>query len=112
MFLMLWLALGPLRPGVLAPPMQICIALFPLPAAWDWTVQSLGRRESSNIVRVITGAMLAFAFCDVLLLVLLAKWTYLAIALGVIASYMLGIFLRLLSSNALRRVVEEHFPGL
>jgi len=37
--------------------MLILTALFPLAGIVDWTSQALGKRESHNLLRVLTGAM-------------------------------------------------------
>jgi uncharacterized membrane protein len=39
----------------------LILALLPLPVALDWSTQTLGYRESSNLVRIITGFLYGVA---------------------------------------------------
>ncbi|MCI4372418.1 MAG: DUF2085 domain-containing protein [Thermoplasmata archaeon] len=90
---------------------QLLIALAPLPAALDWTTQALGRRESSNLLRAASGALLGFALTDVVLLIVTQRWLFVGGAFLVFTVYVAAVLLALKFSGAWRRVLEEHFPG-
>jgi uncharacterized membrane protein len=92
------------------PLPQLVIALAPLPAALDWVSQSMGGRESTNLVRAVTGAMLGFALSDVLALLAFGKWNLFGAAVIVFALYVGALLLTLLATGAWRRVLGEHFP--
>jgi len=86
------------------------IALAPVPATVDWLTQSVGKRESTNLLRFVTGALLGFAFADVLALLWFRSWLFFLGAALVFLTYSGAIVLILLRAGALRRVVAEHFP--
>jgi len=94
------------------PRVEWVLAFFPLLAAWDWVGQAEGRRESTNPLRIVSGALLGFAALDVLALLLTGRWTSLAGAILVVAAYLGVVALALRASGAWRRVLEEHFPGI
>lgn len=93
------------------PPFQLPFALAPLPAALDWVTQSIGTRESTNPLRIVSGALLGAAFADLLALAFTGQWLLFLGALGVIAAYIGGIGFILYRTGSWRRVLEEHFPG-
>jgi uncharacterized membrane protein len=95
-----------------APAFQIACALAPLPAAADWLTQSLGRRESTNGVRLISGALLGLAVADALALLLLGQWLYFGAAVLVFGFYVVGLLAVLRATGGWRRVLAEHFPGV
>lgn len=89
---------------------QAPFALAPLPAAWDWTTQALGRRESTNILRLVSGALLGAAWGDAGVLLTSLHWLLLLGALTTVLTYLVGIVATLHWRGALPRVVDEHFP--
>lgn len=97
---------------VLQPPFQLVWVVAPLPAAVDWSLQAIRGRESTNLRRLISGALLGAAFLDVLLLLLTRTWLGVAAAVVVFLAYALGIAALLFASGAWRRVLEEHLPGI
>lgn len=110
--LVLWgLALRTLFPLAL-PMFQWPFALLPLPATIDWTRQSLGNGESTNLRRLWTGAFFGLGGADLLLLLVFRPWPYGAIGLGVLLTYIVAIVGVLSARGALRRIVDEHFPGI
>lgn len=110
-FVVVYLLRVDLPVPLFVPTAQLLFALAPLPAAIDWLTQTAGRRESSNPIRVITGAFLGLAFADALALLLSENWLLFAGAVLVFALYLATILSVLKISGAWRRVVEEHFPG-
>jgi len=111
-----WLALF-LVGGLSGSPLfsirtQAVLTLFPLLASGDWVSQSMGRRESSNLLRVLSGALLGFALVNALGLLLTGQ---LSIFLGqalVAGAYLGALLLALWVTGAWRRVLVEHFPGI
>ncbi|MCI4340426.1 MAG: DUF2085 domain-containing protein [Thermoplasmata archaeon] len=101
----------PAGPGLLSPSLQLLVALAPLPAAADWTTQAIGRRESSTPVRLVTGALLGFAFSDLLSLLVLRPWWWFVVGLGFAGLYMGAIVTVLAFTGTWRSVLEERFPG-
>lgn len=105
-------ALAVLRAGVASPLALAAFALAPCPAAVDWFLQSTKARESTNPVRVTTGALLGAAFGGLLALPLSGQWLYFWGGCAVLFAYVFGIAAALRYRGAWRRVLEEHFPGL
>jgi len=93
------------------PSAQLLFALGPLPAAFDWVTQTLGQRESTSSIRVVSGLLLGFSVTDVAVLVLGERWEFFAGALLVFVIYVTIIFALLKVTGAWRKVLEEHFPG-
>ena len=110
----LYLALFFAVPGgsslLLAPVPLLSVALFPMPAAGDWITQALGRRESTNPLRVASGGLLGAAFAGVLALLLTERWKLFFGGLLLLASYVTGLLLVLWLTGGWRRVLREHFP--
>lgn len=90
---------------------QWAFPLLPIPAALDWVSQSTGGRESNNSLRVLSGALLGIAGVDLVAALLLGHWLVFGVGLLVTAGYIAVILWVLYATGALRRVVEEHFPG-
>ena len=88
------------------------IGLLPAPAAVDWYLQSVGRRESTNGIRLLTGALLGGALG--IELVLLASLRLIPSLLGALLlfAYLLGILALLIVRGGWRRVIREHFPDI
>jgi hypothetical protein len=93
-------------------PPELLFALAPLPAASDWLTQTVARRESRNVLRIITGVLLGASFGDLIRLLLLGAWANFGLGLAVLATYVAFIGLALRWSGAWRHVLAEHFPGL
>jgi uncharacterized membrane protein len=98
--------------GLLEPRVQVLWAFAPLPAAVDWVRQTVRGRESTNLRRVLSGALLGAALLDAVVLLLTRRWVELAVAAGVFLAYAGGIAAVLFSSGAWRRVLAEHLPGI
>lgn len=111
-FVVVYLLRADLPVLLFVPTTQLVFAVAPLPAAIDWLTQSGGTRESSNPVRLITGACLGLAFADAFALLLTEDWLLLAGSVIVFALYIATILSVLKVSGAWRRVVDEHFPGV
>ena len=88
------------------------LALFPTSAAWDWVSQSVGPRESANILRLISGALVGFALADLAGALVTAHWVVLTVGVLVLVTYVVVILVALRATGAWRHVLEEHFPGL
>lgn len=110
-FVAVYLLRADLPVPLFVPTTQLLFAFAPLPAAIDWLAQSAGRRESSNPVRVVTGALLGVAFADALVLLLTENWLLFAGAVLVLGLYVATILSVLKVTGAWRRVIGEHFPG-
>lgn len=110
--LLLYLASDPLRTSLFLPAIQILFAFAPLPSAFDWLTQSLGQRESTNGVRVLSGILLGLSFADVLIVLLAGQVQLLLVLVFVVALYVGSLALVLRVTGGWRRVLEEHFPGL
>ncbi|OGS50040.1 MAG: hypothetical protein A3K65_06075 [Euryarchaeota archaeon RBG_16_68_12] len=110
--LLLFLASAPLHSTLFLPAIQVLFALAPVPSALDWLTQSLGRRESTNGLRVLSGLLLGASFADALILLLAGEWSLFLAAMGVVAIYVGALALVLRVTGGWRRVLEEHFPGL
>ena len=111
-FLLLCLTSVPLRSSLLLPTVQVLFDSAPLLAAFDWLTQSLGERESTNSLRVLSGFLLGMSFADVLYLLLAGKWSLFLAAVFVVALYVAALGVVLKVTGAWRYVLEEHFPGL
>lgn len=109
-YLLLFLASSHLPVPFFSREFQVLFALAPLPAAADWLTQSMGRRESTNAVRLVSGALLGMAYLDVLALLITRAWFFLLIAVLVFLAYAGALMLVLWVSGAYRQVVREHFP--
>lgn len=101
-----------LRFPVFSFVVQSIASLLPLLAAWDWTSQSLGRRESTNSLRLVSGTLLGIAFIDLLGLLVFRQFEMFLGGLLILALYVAGIAIILRVTGAWRRVLEEHFPGI
>ncbi len=101
-----------LRFSVFSFVVQSIVSLLPLLAAWDWTSQSLGRRESTNSLRLLSGVLLGIAFIDLLGLLVFRQFEMFLGGVLILALYFAGIAILLRVTGAWRRVLEEHFPGI
>ncbi|MGI0054024.1 MAG: DUF2085 domain-containing protein [Thermoplasmata archaeon] len=108
----IYLTALPFRTSVFEPWIQGLLAVFPLLAAWDWITQSVGRRESSNPLRVISGALLGFAAADLLGAMALGQWKVLLGGLLVSGAYLLILLAILRVTGAWRQLLTERFPGI
>ena len=111
-FLLLYLTSAPLRASLFLPTIQVLFAFAPLLAAIVWLTQSLGRRESTNGLRVLSGFLLGMSFAYALVLLIAGNWSLFLAAVFVVALYVGAIGLVLRVTGAWRRVLEEHFPGI
>jgi uncharacterized membrane protein len=111
-YLVLFVLSAATRTLLFDPRVEWAFALFPLLAAVDWFTQAIGPRESTNGLRLLSGALLGFAAFDVLALLLTGRWFLLAGALLIVAVYLAGLALALRITGAWRRVLEEHLPGI
>ncbi|MFZ0700022.1 MAG: DUF2085 domain-containing protein [Thermoplasmata archaeon] len=98
--------------GFFAPQVQFLFAFAPLPGAIDWVSQAIGRRESTNALRLLTGVLAGATMADGIALIVLQQWALVGAAFLVLAGYILGILLVIRRSGAWVRIIEEHFPGL
>lgn len=105
----MYLLRGELPAPLFVPTTQLLFALAPLPAAIDWLAQSAGWRESSNPIRLVTGAFLGLAFADALALLVTENWLLFAGAVLVFGVYVAALLATLKVTGAWRRVIEEHF---
>ncbi len=67
------------------------LALLPLPSAVDWVTQSCKKRESKNIIRVVTGFLLGISEGLVILLLVKSLFTLFLQALAIVGAYILSI---------------------
>lgn len=102
----------PHSPGLLAPQVQFLFAFGPLPGALDWVTQAVGRRESTNGLRLITGALAGATMADGVALIVFQQWILVAAASLILAGYVIGLLFAIRRFGAWSRVIEEHFPGL
>ncbi|MCI4323230.1 MAG: DUF2085 domain-containing protein [Thermoplasmata archaeon] len=110
-FLLVALLRADLPFSLTALSVQLLFAGAPLPAALDWLLQSTGRRESSNPVRLLSGLLLGFSLTDVLFLLVTRAWLFVAGALLIFVVYVVAVLLVLRLTGGLRQVLDEHFPG-
>ncbi len=101
-----------LRFPVFSLVVQSITSLLPLLAAWDWTSQALGQRESTNLLRLASGGLLGVAFIDLLGLLVFRQFEMFLGGLLILSLYVAGIAIILRVTGAWRRVLEEHFPGI
>ncbi len=94
------------------PWVLVAFASLPAPSAIDWLLQSTGRHESTNAVRLVTGALLGAAFGGLIALLVARDWVYLLGGVAVLAGYFGGLLVTLRYTGAWRRVLQEHFPDL
>jgi uncharacterized membrane protein len=93
-------------------PVQLVVAAFPAFPAWDWIAQTVSKRESNNLLRIVTGSLLGFALVDGLAAILTAHWTIAIGATIIFVAYVVILMVALRLSGAWREVIEEHFPGV
>lgn len=98
--------------AILAPQIQLIWVVAPLPAAVDWLGQAVRGWESTNVRRVLTGALLGATLLDVALLLATRAWLDLAVAVAVFLGYAFAIAAVLFATGAWRKVLEEHLPGI
>jgi len=98
--------------GFFTPQVQFLFAFAPLPGAIDWVTQAVGRRESTNAVRLLTGLLAGATMADGIALIVLQQWALVAVACFVLTGYILGLLLAIRRSGAWAQIIEEHFPGL
>lgn len=91
---------------------QVWFAVAPLAPAVDWVRQAVRGAESTNLRRVVSGALLGAALLDAVILAATVHWVYLAVAVGVFLLYAVSITAVLVASGAWRTVLSEHFPGI
>lgn len=94
------------------PWVLVAFASLPAPAAFDWLLQSTGRRESTNGIRFVTGTLLGVAFGGLIALLISRDWVYFLGGVLVLAGYFLGLLTALRYTGAWRRVLQEHFPDI
>jgi uncharacterized membrane protein len=109
---LVYLGRGALPVPFFALSTQFLVAFAPIPAAVDWLTQTLGRRESTNPLRTVSGALLGFASADALALLLTERWLLVLGAVFVLAIYLASILAILWATGGWRKVLESHFPGL
>lgn len=111
-YVILVLVAAPDYGGFFTVQTQVLFAFAPLPGAIDWVTQAVGRRESTNSLRVVTGFLAGATMADGIALIVLQRWMIVAAAFAVLAGYILGLLLTIRASGAWEKIIEEHFPGL
>jgi predicted membrane protein DUF2085 len=91
---------------------MLIFAVFPMPAALDWLTQTLGRRESTNGLRLASGFLLGIAVTDLAVLLVFEKWLQFLVGAVVFVLYVGVVALVLKVTGGWRQVVAEHFPGV
>ncbi|MCL4324237.1 MAG: DUF2085 domain-containing protein [Candidatus Thermoplasmatota archaeon] len=109
-FLLVFVLSSFFREQLFLPIPQLLIALAPLLATVDWLTQSLGKRESSNSLRLVSGALLGFALSDAGTLLLTWRWLYFLYAVAFFLIYAAAIIVVLFARGDVSRIVAEHFP--
>lgn len=71
----------------------LVFGLLPLPVAVDWSTQTLGLRESTNLVRVLTGLLYGVALAQYVVSVVSRDWMTVITATSVFVCYMLVFWL-------------------
>jgi len=107
-----WATLRPVALGLTDPGVLVALALAPAPAAFDWYLQSSGVRDSSNALRLVSGALLGGAFAGLIALLVSGALLDFVGGLVIFAAYVGLLFTGLWVNGAWRKVIEEHFPGV
>jgi uncharacterized membrane protein len=109
-FLGLFLASASFAALTTMPLAGVVLAVCPAPAWLDWVTQTVRSRESSNALRVTSGALLGAALGGLVAFGWHERWVLFGAGLGIVGSY-LGLAMGILArTGAWRRVVAEHFP--
>lgn len=98
--------------AIQAPVVLVAFALLPAPSALDWIRQSTRRHESTNRLRIATGALLGVAFGGLVALLASGELLFFLGGVGILGVYFAGLLVALRSGDAWRRVLNEHFPDL
>jgi len=88
----------------------IVLGVFPSVPLVDWLSQTLGRRESTNGLRVASGILLGAAFGGLVGYGVTARWAYFGLGLGVLAGYLAIAAAVLYRTGVWQKVLAEHFP--
>jgi uncharacterized membrane protein len=98
------------RDSLATPLVGIVLAIVPSVAWLDWISQTLGRRESTNPLRVVSGVLLGGSLGALIVYGATGRWLYFGAALAVLLAYLVSAAAVLLRSNVWQRVIAEHFP--
>ncbi len=74
-------------------PWSIAVVLLPLPALIDWVTQTWGIRESSTLLRLVTGALLGIGIGLEIVAAAQLQWSRLLVGFVVFCGYVLAIYL-------------------
>jgi len=96
--------------ALLSPIGVLVLAVLPLVAWVDWISQTVGRRESSNRLRFVSGVLVGVSIAGLLSLVVLLRWELAGAGVLVVALYLGGALAVLRRTGAWRKVLAEHFP--
>jgi uncharacterized membrane protein len=86
------------------------LGLCPAAALVDWLTQTTRSRESTNPVRVGSGALLGIAFAGLVAFAVTGNWILFGVGLAVVGSYLIIALVVLYTTDSWRRVLDEHFP--
>jgi len=86
------------------------LGVCPAAALIDWLTQTVRLRESTNPIRVASGALLGIAFAGLLAFAVVGNWTLFGLGLAVLGLYLVVALAVLYRTGTWRRVMAEHFP--
>jgi uncharacterized membrane protein len=93
-----------------SPIVALILGICPVVAFVDWLTQTLRARESTNALRVASGALLGAAFGGLVAYGLTAHWLLFGLGLTVAGFYLATAMVVLYRTGAWNRVIAEHFP--
>jgi uncharacterized membrane protein len=103
--------LSPEFAHALSTPLGGVVLAFVPSVAWiDWLGQSVGPRESTNSVRLGSGALVGAALGGLVAFGLARQWLLFGSGLAVVGLYLAAAAVTLQRAGVLERVVAEHFP--
>jgi len=105
-----YLALPAVGNAVATPTGGIVLGLLPAVPLVDWLTQTTGGRESTNLLRVVSGVLLGLAFGGLVGYGLTERWLLFAAGFLVLGTYMAVAATVLYRTGVWQRVIAEHFP--
>jgi len=94
-----------------SPPIQVLLYLAPMPAAVDWTVQTVTGKETTNPKRITTGALLGIAWVNLIACIVLRFWPWGVVGILSLLSYWAAMVLLVTHFKKWGDIAAQ-FPGL
>lgn len=105
-----FLGIPPFGNLVSTPMAGLLLGLCPSPALVDWLTQTVGSRDSNNLLRVASGALLGVSAGGLIAYGVTHRWLFLGSGVAVLGSYLTVAVVVLYRTGAWRKVVAAHFP--